>query len=91
MTDPATVAALVDRIDAPVNVMAGPGAPDIAELAALGVARISLGSSVAQAAYGLVARAAATALGGGGYGELAGAADYGRLNTLLMPGASDRG
>jgi 2-methylisocitrate lyase-like PEP mutase family enzyme len=91
VTDPATVAALVDRIDAPVNVMAGPGAPSIPELAALGVARISLGSSVAQAAYGLVARAAAAAFGDGGYAPLAGAADYGTLNALLTPGAVDRG
>lgn len=87
VTDPATVAALVDRIDAPVNVLAGPGAPGIAELAALGVARISLGSSVAQAAYGLVARAARAALDGGGYADLAGAADYGMLNALLTPDA----
>ena len=91
VTDPATVAALVDRIDAPVNVMVGPGAPGIAELAALGVARISLGSSVAQAAYGLVARVAQAALGDGGYGGLTGAADYGMLNSLLTPGAADRG
>ncbi len=91
VTDPATVAALVERVDAPVNVLAGPGAPGIAELAALGVARISLGSSVAQAAYGLVARAARAALGDGGYGELAGGADYGMLNDLLTPGTPGRG
>ncbi|RSM72180.1 hypothetical protein DMB66_06150 [Actinoplanes sp. ATCC 53533] len=75
VTDPATVAALVERIDAPINAMVGPGAPGVAELSALGVARISLGSSVAQAA-----------LGGGGYGEACGAADYGMLNALLKPG-----
>jgi len=91
VTDPATIAALVERIDAPINVMVGPGAPGVAELAALGVARISLGSSVAQAAYGLVARVAQAALGGDGYGEAAGAADYGRLNALLTPGALGRG
>jgi 2-methylisocitrate lyase-like PEP mutase family enzyme len=91
VTDPATVAGLVDRIDAPVNVMAGPGAPGIPELAALGVARISLGASVAQAAYGLVVRVAEAALGAGGYGGLAGAADYGKLNALLTPGGSGRG
>ncbi|MFB9356971.1 isocitrate lyase/PEP mutase family protein [Actinoplanes nipponensis] len=91
VTDPATVAALVARIDAPVNVMAGPGAPPVGELAALGVARISLGSSVAQAAYGLVARAAAAVLGDGGYAELAGAADYGTLNALFTPGVPGRG
>jgi len=91
VTDPATVAALVDRIDAPINVMVGPGAPGVAELAALGVARISLGSSVAQAAYGLVARVAQAALSDGGYGDVGGAADYGMLNALLKPGAPGRG
>lgn len=91
VTDPATVAALVERIPAPVNIMAGPGAPSIPDLARLGVARVSLGSSVAQAAYGLVQRAAEAALGAGGYTELAGAADYGVLNGLLTPGAPGRG
>jgi 2-methylisocitrate lyase-like PEP mutase family enzyme len=91
VTDPAVIAALVERINAPLNVMAGPGAPDIPTLAALGVARISLGSSVAQAAYGLVSRAAEAALGAGGYAELSGGADYGSLNALLRPGASGRG
>jgi len=90
VTDPATVAALVDRIDAPINVMVGPGAPGVSELAALGVARISLGSSVAQAAYGLVARVAQAALSDGGYGDVGGAADYGMLNALLKPGAPGR-
>jgi hypothetical protein len=55
------------------------------------VARVSLGSSVAQAAYGLVRRAAETALRTGGYDELAGAEDYGVLNSLLTPDASGRG
>jgi 2-methylisocitrate lyase-like PEP mutase family enzyme len=87
VTDPEVIAALVDRIDAPLNVMAGPGAPDVPTLAALGVARISLGSSVAQAAYGLVQRAAEEALGAGGHGALAGAAEYGSLNALLAPRA----
>jgi len=91
VTDPETVAALVQRIAAPINVMAGPGAPTIAELAKLGVARVSLGSSVAQAAYGLVRRVAETVLRTGGYHELAGAEDYGVLNALLKPGASGRG
>ncbi len=34
--DPGTVKLLVEGIDAPLNVMAGPGAPTVAELAALG-------------------------------------------------------
>ncbi|MEU3457739.1 isocitrate lyase/phosphoenolpyruvate mutase family protein [Micromonospora sp. NPDC006766] len=41
-----TLAALVEAIPAPLNVLAGPGAPAVAELAKTGVARVSLGSSV---------------------------------------------
>ncbi len=83
VTDPATIAALVERIAAPVNVMTGPGAPSITELAGLGVARISLGSSVAQAAYAVAERAAREAFDAGTYAALDGGADYGRLNRLL--------
>ena len=42
VTDEATIAAFVE-LGAPVNILLGPGAPPIARLAALGVARISLG------------------------------------------------
>jgi 2-methylisocitrate lyase-like PEP mutase family enzyme len=82
VTDPAVVADLVEAIPGPVNVLTGPGAPTIGELAKLGVARISLGSAVAQAAYGLVERAAREAFGAGTYDELAGAVDYRRMNEL---------
>lgn len=45
LLDPAEVTQLVAAIDAPVNLMAGPGAPSVAELTALGVRRISLGAA----------------------------------------------
>ncbi|MFE0801040.1 isocitrate lyase/phosphoenolpyruvate mutase family protein [Streptomyces sp. NPDC058812] len=41
---PGTVKELADGVDGPLNVMAGPGVPPVAELAALGVARVSVGS-----------------------------------------------
>jgi 2-methylisocitrate lyase-like PEP mutase family enzyme len=82
-TDPDTVAALVKGIAAPLNILAGPGAPTIAELAALGVARVSIGSKLTAAAYGAARRAAEELLGAGTYGGLAGALDYGTLNRLL--------
>ncbi|BCY14725.1 isocitrate lyase/phosphoenolpyruvate mutase family protein [Actinoplanes sp. L3-i22] len=88
VTDPAAIGALVEAIPGPVNVMAGPGAPSIGELAKLRVARISLGSAVAQAAYGLVDRAAREVFGPGTYQELTGAVDYGRMNALSN-GAAD--
>ncbi|MGW0627479.1 isocitrate lyase/PEP mutase family protein [Streptomyces sp. NPDC002758] len=84
--DPETVRALADGIDGPLNVMVGPGAPTVAELAALGVARVSAGSGLAQAAYAVVRRAARELLDGGTYDALAGGLDYGELNSLLTPG-----
>ncbi|MEU8264527.1 isocitrate lyase/phosphoenolpyruvate mutase family protein [Micromonospora sp. NPDC048999] len=81
--DPGTLAALVEAIPAPLNVLAGPGAPPVPELAKLGVARVSLGSSVAQAAYAVARRAAEEALAAGTYDALADAVDYGTLNGLM--------
>lgn len=46
------IAAVVAAVGIPVNVLALPGGPTIAELAAAGVRRVSTGSSLASAAYG---------------------------------------
>jgi 2-methylisocitrate lyase-like PEP mutase family enzyme len=83
VVDPATVGALVAKIAAPVNILAGPGAPPIGELARLGVARVSLGSGVAAAAYAVVRRATREALTSGTYESLTEAIGYGELNGLL--------
>jgi len=45
--------------------------------------RISVGSGIAQAAYGLAAAAARELLGAGTYGALEDALGYGELNDLL--------
>jgi len=84
--DPGTVKELVDGIDGPLNVLVGPGAPPVAELAALGVARVSVGSSLAQAAYAVVRHAARELLAAGTYDAQTGGLDYGELNTLLGQG-----
>ncbi|MCI3270856.1 isocitrate lyase/phosphoenolpyruvate mutase family protein [Streptomyces cylindrosporus] len=81
--EPGTVKLLVEGIDGPLNVMAHPGAPTVAELAALGVARVSVGSGIAQAAHALVRRAARELLGAGTYDTLTDGLDYGELNALL--------
>jgi 2-methylisocitrate lyase-like PEP mutase family enzyme len=81
--DVETIRALVESIDGPVNVMAGPGSPPVAELAQLGVARISLGSAVAQAAYAVVRQATAELRTTGTYDSLAGGVDYADLNALF--------
>jgi 2-methylisocitrate lyase-like PEP mutase family enzyme len=81
--DPGTVKLLADGIDAPLNVMAGPGAPPVAELAALGVARVSVGAGLALAVHALTRRAARELLADGTYEALTDGADYGALNTLF--------
>ncbi|MFB0631022.1 isocitrate lyase/phosphoenolpyruvate mutase family protein [Streptomyces sp. AB3(2024)] len=81
--DPAVLAELAKGIDAPLNVLAGPATPPVAELGALGVARVSLGSWVAEAAYAVVRRATEELLAGGTYGSLAHALPYGEVNALL--------
>jgi 2-methylisocitrate lyase-like PEP mutase family enzyme len=81
--DPGTVKSLVAGVEGPLNVLVGPGAPPVAELAALGVARISAGSSIAQAAHAVVRRAARELLSAGTYDSLTGGLDYAELNTVL--------
>ena len=56
--DLATIALLVQRSPLPVSVMTGPGGPTVGELAAVGVRRVGVGTAIAEAAYGLVQRAA---------------------------------
>ncbi|MFJ1609267.1 isocitrate lyase/phosphoenolpyruvate mutase family protein [Streptomyces sp. NPDC088253] len=84
--DPGTVKSLVAGVEGPLNVLVGPGAPPVAELAALGVARISAGSSIAQAAHAVVRRAARELLSAGTYDSLTGGLDYAELNTVLGGG-----
>ncbi|NUP52199.1 MAG: isocitrate lyase/phosphoenolpyruvate mutase family protein, partial [Catenulispora sp.] len=83
VADPETIAVLAKDIPAPVNILVGPGSPTVGELAALGVARVSLGSAVAEAAYGLVRRAAVELATEGTYTSVAQAIEYGELNKLM--------
>uniref|UniRef100_A0AAU2JSP5 Isocitrate lyase/phosphoenolpyruvate mutase family protein n=1 Tax=Streptomyces sp. NBC_00049 TaxID=2903617 RepID=A0AAU2JSP5_9ACTN len=81
--DPAVVTELAKGIDAPLNILLGPGAPTVAAFGALGVSRVSLGSWVAEAAYAVVRRAAEELIAGGTYGSLADSLPYGELNDLI--------
>lgn len=83
VTDPEIVSELAARIDAPLNIMAGPGAPTVGELAGLGVARISLGSAIAQAAYAIVQQSTVELLASGTYTSVREPLDYGTLNGLF--------
>ena len=59
LVDPHQIRRLVKAVEVPVNVLAMRSGPAIPELAALGVRRVSTGGSLARAAYGAIASAAA--------------------------------
>jgi 2-methylisocitrate lyase-like PEP mutase family enzyme len=84
MLDLDVIAQLADG-PLPLNVLAGPGAPLVGELAAAGAARVSVGASIARAAYHCASRAATELFTDGTYDALAQSIDYGDLNTLLSP------
>jgi 2-methylisocitrate lyase-like PEP mutase family enzyme len=71
VSDAHTIGRLVESVGAPLNVIAGPGSPTIAELKALGVARVSVGPGLARAVMAHIRRAANELLGAGTYTELA--------------------
>ena len=73
VADAEGIARLARGIDGPLNILAGPGTPPISELEALGVARVSIGGSLARAALAVVKRAAAELQGPGTYGYAEGA------------------
>jgi 2-methylisocitrate lyase-like PEP mutase family enzyme len=68
LTTAEQIRAVVGSVDRPVNVLALPGTPPVAELAELGVARISVGSAFALAALGALVEAGRELLDQGTYG-----------------------
>ncbi|MEU6743910.1 isocitrate lyase/PEP mutase family protein [Streptosporangium sandarakinum] len=56
VSEPADIGALAEGIGGPVNIMFRPGAPSLAELAGLGVARVSFGPGLHRAAQEHTAR-----------------------------------
>ncbi|TDW87999.1 2-methylisocitrate lyase-like PEP mutase family enzyme [Kribbella pratensis] len=70
VVDLPTIAELVLESPLPLNVMVGPGAPTVAELAEVGVARISVGPAITSAAYALAQSAAKELLTSGTYAGL---------------------
>jgi 2-methylisocitrate lyase-like PEP mutase family enzyme len=68
LDDPDELGQLMAAVDLPVSVLAAPAAPNVAELAALGVSRISVGGAFAVAAYGALVNAATELREQGTYG-----------------------
>ena len=58
VSDLATIEKLVKAVEAPLNILALPAGPPMAELERVGVARVSTGSGIMRAAMGLVQRVA---------------------------------
>jgi 2-methylisocitrate lyase-like PEP mutase family enzyme len=82
--DRATIGRLVSEIDAPVNIIAGEDVPSVAELEALGVARVSVGPRPMRAALGLVRRIARELRDQGTYTAMsADALTYSEVNELF--------
>ena len=74
------IRALLGAVDRPVNVLAMPGVPPVAELAEAGVSRVSVGGAFAFAALGALVDAATELRDKGTYGFQSAAAD-GRAAT----------
>jgi len=68
--DPRDIRELVASVDLPVNVLARPGVPSVAQLSELGVKRVSVGGAFAFAALGALTDAATELLNAGTYGFL---------------------
>ena len=79
------IAAVVRAVDRPVNVLMGrPGQGiDLAQLAALGVKRVSVGSAFARAALGALLRAAREVQDHGTFDFAADAVPYAEINAMF--------
>ncbi len=83
--DSVTISHLARSIAGPLNILARPGTPCIRELAALAVARVSVGSGPMLAALGRLRRIAGELLGPGTFAAMAeDIIPYAELNALLM-------
>jgi 2-methylisocitrate lyase-like PEP mutase family enzyme len=76
VSDAETIRQLVREIDGPVNILAVPGSPTIAQMKDLGVARVSLGSGSSRVAVGALRSLAR---------ELRDHGTFGALGTVAIP------
>jgi 2-methylisocitrate lyase-like PEP mutase family enzyme len=81
--DASTIGRLVRDLNAPLNILAGPGLPPVPELQKLGVARVSLGSGPMRATLGLLARMAEELKTSGTYEAMNGAPTHAEVNRMM--------
>lgn len=83
LKDAETIRRLAKAVECPLNILAVPGTPSVAELEKLGVARVSVGSGFMRATLGLLRRAAEELKSGGTYSALSDGIPYADLNRML--------
>lgn len=83
VSDGQTIGRLARGIAGPINILAGPKTPSVAELEALGVARLSVGGGIARAAYTLTRAAAEELRDNGTFGFTENTFSNVELNALL--------
>jgi 2-methylisocitrate lyase-like PEP mutase family enzyme len=81
--DISTIAKLVKAIEGPLNIMATPGAPSAKHLGEIGVARVSVGPWIAQAALAAAQRAARELVEQGTYTSLETSLPFAELNAMF--------
>lgn len=87
--DRETIAKLVNAVEAPLNILASPACPPIAELERIGVARVSAGSGLMRAALGLVRRIGKEMIESRSCETMfAGSIPHAELNRMMMRRAS---
>ncbi len=86
--DAQTIGRLVKDVGCPLNVLAVHGAPSIAELSALGVRRVSLGSGPMRAAMGVLRNLAKEVKSKGTYRLMEDAPSHAEMNKLMSAGRS---
>ncbi len=83
LKDAETIGRLVKSVQCPLNILAVPGTPSIAELEKLGVARVSVGSGFMRATLGLLRRAAEELKSAGTFSAIADGVPYADVNKML--------
>ena len=81
--DISTIAKLVKAIEGPLNIMAMPGAPSAKQLGEIGLARLSVGPWIAQAALAAAHRAACELVEQGTYNSLEKSLPFAELNAMF--------
>ncbi len=84
------IAKLVKSVEAPLNILANPACPPLAELEEIGVARVSAGSGIMRAAMGVVQRIGKEMLQARSCETMfAGAIPYAELNRMMNRRANE--